>query len=799
MKQSGRLWFFLFFTALLGARFWQENRAFEKERALFPEPAKGLFQAWIAEEPEVLFQHGEGGHDTGRLGGFYQPFVGEVRAVAVLLGADGKSLPPVRARISFRLSPQNPQPLLSYGDTVEIQGKILPPPPAMNPGQFDYAHYLRTRGVAYVIYAAPGKWKKVEPPEVAASRTTAIGAAPRHDSLLKTNHGNFLIRWSCSLKRRCQDSIYGFLPFPENALLDGLLLGERGPLPSAMVEDFMATGTVHILAVSGMMTAFIAGLMFLVLRAAQAPRKAAAGLTILGVVFFIFMTGAHPPVCRAGLFSILALAAVLFERKIQGGVLLLTTVLVLGIAQPLVLEDLSFQISFLATAGLMVFSGPWMEKLSFLWEPAALLAVSTAAAQMSVWCLLIYFFNQLSIYSPLANLVIVPLALFATAAGLTAIAGGFLHPFLGKVFGAACWAPLKLLILLAGRMALWPGAQWVVASPNGIWTAAFHLLFLFLLFFYWPRPKPEKPSRDWVSREAFNAKGRRISSRVFGIFLLVSALGAGAEHLRSQPLRLAFLAVGHGNAVVLRPPQGGVFIFDGGKETTGPDRYNPVVAYLRHLGIQRVAGILDTHPDADHVGGLLNLLSAYPVSEAVVSPQAQADSEVYRRFTEAVQAKAVTFLKLKDGDRWAQTGPASVEILHPPGDFRPRVHADNNLSLVSLVSFGGLSAVLPGDIEKEGLLKLFQDHHPFPKVDWLMAPHHGRASGEPALCAAGFHPRFVVLSDGKDYPLARDQYGKGAPGSLVLSTAEEGAIEVEMNQDGKGRYRSFRRGDWKEF
>lgn len=116
-----------------------------------------------------------------------------------------------------------------------------------------------------------------------------------------------------------------------------------------------------------------------------------------------------------------------------------------------------------------------------------------------------------------------------------------------------------------------------------------------------------------------------------------------------------------------------------------------------------------------------------------------------------------------------------------------------------MVSFGGFHLILPGDLEKDGLMKLFKDNRPFPKVDWLMAPHHGRESGEPALCARGFKPRFVVLSDWRDYPDDHLVYQSMVPGAVVLSTAAEGCIEVEISPKGVGRYRTFLDDQWKPF
>ena len=791
---------------LLILRGLQAERDFEGQCCLFPEPQKGLFEAWVSEEPEVFFEHLPGSHATGRTGENYAPFVKEVRTVCTLLTYEGKTLPPIKVRCAFRFSGEEPQPVLSYGEVVRMDGKIQLPSPAQNPGQFDYAHYLKTKGVAYVMYLAPGKWGPFqdasschsEPPvgdEESMGKTKILRSAQDDNA----RHGSFFLRWSYGLKRWAEDSLYTYLPYPQNALLDGILLGERASLPDEMVESFFLTGTIHILAVSGMITAFLAGLFFTLFRALQFKRKWAAALTLVALLFFIFVTGAHPPVCRAGLFSALALLAVLWEKRVHSGALLLVTAFILLAVNPFVLEDLSFQISFLATAGLMVMASWMMEKLAWLWKPVAFLITSTTAAQLAVWVLIIFCFNQISLYSIFSNLLIVPLALFSAAAGVTLLAGAAIHPALGTLFGAACELPLKLLAFLAKGLAKLPWAEWVVASPPLPWVLAFHVLLLFTFLCYWPGHLPENPSESWKRRRAIFLKGRQIALGAWALFILGTGGVVLARSFSPQPLRVIFLSVGHGNAVVLRSPQGKVLVVDGGKETHGPDRYNLVVSYLRHEGVGRVEAVLDTHPDEDHVGGLVNLLWAYPVRTAYEGTQAQADTRVYERFKQAIRDRRVTLRTLREGDSLKELDPAQVTVLHPSDNYTPKLKADNNRSLVSLVSYGGVHFILPGDLEKDGLLKLFRDNRPFPKVDWLMAPHHGRRSGEPLLCAKGFEPRFVVLSDWRDYPEDHQIFQSQVPGAVIFSTAEEGAIEVEISSDGKGRYRGFREGKWKDF
>jgi beta-lactamase superfamily II metal-dependent hydrolase len=157
--------------------------------------------------------------------------------------------------------------------------------------------------------------------------------------------------------------------------------------------------------------------------------------------------------------------------------------------------------------------------------------------------------------------------------------------------------------------------------------------------------------------------------------------------------------------------------------------------------------------------------------------------------------KGVRDLRVGQGQLLPGLEPAQWDLVHPARGYHPRLHEDNNRSVVSLVTYGGFKLLLPGDLEKPGIEELLRKNPQLKPLDWLMAPHHGRDSGQPALCERGLDPGFVVLSDYRDYPDARDQYQSG--GTQVLSTAVDGAIEVELNADGTGRYRSYEDLRWK--
>jgi beta-lactamase superfamily II metal-dependent hydrolase len=185
------------------------------------------------------------------------------------------------------------------------------------------------------------------------------------------------------------------------------------------------------------------------------------------------------------------------------------------------------------------------------------------------------------------------------------------------------------------------------------------------------------------------------------------------------------------------------------------------------------------------------------VSTAYEGSQANSDSYIYQLYEATLRQKGIPVTGINEGESIGGLEPANWNVIHPMFRFHPCLHEDNNRSVVSFISYGGIRLVLPGDLEKPGLNEMFKNNPTLINVDWLMAPHHGRNSGEPILCEKRMYPRFVVLSDYRDYPDARQAYSSG--GATVFSTALNGAIEVEWNKNGTGQYRTYQKKQWEAF
>lgn len=752
----------LVFLSLGGLRALDARKQFARAIARFPAPVTGTFGGYVAEDPEVLFERVPGGHETGREGDRYVEYVERIRAVVVIQTLEGRPVPSFRARASFVQPKDGGGEVLSYGDSFEARGTLTRPPPALNPGQFDYAGYLRNRGVSHLLFVTPR----------AIRRGGVSPAASRFG------------RFSYSFKRRIEEVITRTLPYPENALMSGLLLGERASLSHEMLDAFNLTGTTHILAVSGMNTALIAALLFLGFRVLRAPRKAAALLSMGALGAYVVMTGAPPSVCRAGLFSGLALGAVVMERRPHAGVLLVLTAAILTAFSPFGLTDLSFQLSFLAVMGLAVISPPLLKRLSFLPSAIAVDLAATLGAQLAVWGLLIVEFNQFTTWALPANVLIAPLVGLATAGGFAALLAYALHPALGTLLAAGVEVPLRLITGITAHLARWPAAEFVIGTPSPGWVAAYHALLLFFFLAFWRRHVPAEPSDAWRATQRRFAIARRALGVVALLFAMAALGAAFLDALRPKPFRIAFLAVGHGSSTVLRSPRGEVLVVDGGKGTDGPARWNTLVRYLRHEGLGRVDVIVNTHPDEDHLGGLLDLVRVAPVGRAFQPEGSGSGTRTASEFHALLGAKGIPLVTLKRGDRPELLSGILTRVLHPPRGFRSKRGKENNRSLALRIEIPGeaplMEVTLPGDLEREGWDELARTSPP--KGGWLLAPHHGRASGEPVRAVSILAPQVLVVSDSKDHPELTGAWG---PEVRVLSLNRTGCVEVRLDREGR--------------
>ena len=253
-----------------------------------------------------------------------------------------------------------------------------------------------------------------------------------------------------SLRTQAYQTLQSLLPFPENELLAGILLGLDENIPSYLSEAYRVTGCAHILAISGFNIALIAGVITKFFRGILPYRKAAL-LSVMVISCYVFFVGAQPPVLRAGIMAIFSIPAYLIGRKVIGIHLLALTAASMAFFNPYLLWDASFQLSMCATFGIFMYTDFFTQKAdAFLQKkemPSKELipnfikdsVIITFAAQLATFPVLATQFQEISLISPLVNLLILPMQpALMTLGGMTLLVGLIFYP-IGRLLGLLAW------------------------------------------------------------------------------------------------------------------------------------------------------------------------------------------------------------------------------------------------------------------------------------------------------------------------------------------------------------------------
>jgi competence protein ComEC len=567
-----------------------------------------------------------------------------------------------------------------------------------NPGVFDHGVWLRRQGIHVTGSARADRLVILEEPRPP---------------------------WTIRVRRAALEAMHRVLPPVSAALMAGLLLGDRSTLPADVDENFRAAGVYHILAVSGFNVALVGGAVFALGRLVGGGRRGAALAAIAAVVGFAGVAGPEPSVLRAVVMAVLVLGAVILER--QAAVLNSLGLAALAIlaVRPHDLADPGFQLSFAATAGIVL--APIPRGLV-----TGALGVSLAA-QAAVLPVALWHFNQLSTLAPLANLAVVPLAAAATVLGLLAVAAGVLSAAVGALFLEAAWPVLLALRAVAALGAAVPGGLLHLPAPH--WSAVTAYVLALALGLAWWRWRETAPRRSGPAG-------------ALALVALAVALVLAAWPLLRPPdgrLRLTVLDVGQGDAIAVETPDGRAYLIDagpgGGYRLDAGERV--VAPYLWNRGILRLAGIFTTHADLDHAGGLASVLRHFPVARTA-PPR---------------------------GREWI--GGASLLPL-----TAPEPHRRGNAGVLALrLDHGAASFLLASDMDAATEARLVAAGAPL-AATVLKVAHHGSRHSSTAPFLARVSPALAVISVG-----ARNPYGHPAPETL-RRLAEVGARIYRTDRDG---------------
>lgn len=296
--------------------------------------------------------------------------------------------------------------------------------------------------------------------------------------------GNLVWRWLYQLKHYFLHIADQTMPEPASSLLAGLLLGVSATLPKQILDGFNAAGLTHIIALSGFNISIVAGAVLGLLR--WLPLSLRLAIAIIVIWLFVLLTGAAPSAVRAGLMGMIILSAGLFGRLSDISVSLVLSAALMVIANPKILfGDIGFQLSFLATVGIIYFSPFLINFNKTKFTIINNLIVPTLAALIMVTPILMVNFGRVSIIAPLTNVLVVPLVPLAMLLGFWAVVGGMIWPILGSVLGWIAWLPLRLIVAVAEYMKNLSWASVNLEVQTGWWFILYYLVITGILIWYY--------------------------------------------------------------------------------------------------------------------------------------------------------------------------------------------------------------------------------------------------------------------------------------------------------------------------
>lgn len=343
-----------------------------------------------------------------------------------------------------------------YNDTVRIKGLVDKPEAFLTDTDriFDYASYLGKDGVYYTMSYA---------------ETSILGK------------GRGFIRSLYSLKHRFLEKIYRIIPEPESGLLAGILFGQKDSLSESYEDQFRRVGLTHIVVLSGYNIALVIQLLLKIL--AFLPIKIRSAVAVLGIAAFALLVGGGPTVIRASIMAVFIVVADILGTQYNIKRALVIAAVVMVLINPKILYfDISFQLSFLATYGLIAFS-PWLENKFFSLPKTFAIrdsAVATIAAQIMVTPLILYRIGELSLISPLVNVLVLFAVPLAMLLGFSTAVVSFVSLTLTSITG--------ILTTYLLRYQLWIVDMFSSLSFASIVIPPFSFIFLiimYLLIFWW--------------------------------------------------------------------------------------------------------------------------------------------------------------------------------------------------------------------------------------------------------------------------------------------------------------------------
>jgi competence protein ComEC len=627
-----------------------------------------------------------------------------------------------------------------YGDRVRVQGYLQTP---FENEDFSYRDYLARQGVYSTLSCGYEDCAR----------------------LLLHDQGNPLLAWIYALRERSLEMVYRLFPDPEASLMAGILLGIETGIPADVERAFRDTGTAHIIAISGFNFAIVASL-FAVAFSRLLGRWRGMLAAFVGIALYAILAGASAAVVRAAIMGGLSVFARQIGRRQNGLNTLAFVAAVMALFDPHVLWDVGFQLSFMATLGLILYAEPLAQ--AFLNLATRRLPLTTAqrlagpvgeyflftlAAQLTTLPVVLYYFQRLSLISFIANPLILPPQPPVMILGGLAVLVGLVFQPLGQAAAYLAWP----FVVYTIRMVEWLASIPLAALSLGQFSPWMALAFYTLLF-TWTFAGPSLHA--WLGPRLGGLPSRAAALALPAAGLLTVFVWQAVLHAPDGRLHLTVLDVGSGDGFLIQTPGGRMLLIDGGQS---PNRLSDALGRRMPLASRRLDWLVVAAAGEEQLAALPRTLERFMPGNVLWSGPPVGTYSA-RQLRLALAQAQIPVTSALAGHSLDLGQGASLKVL-----------AVTRRGSILLLEWGNFYALLPVGLDFESMQEL-AGRRDLPTLSALLLADGGYASLNPAEWIARWRPGVVLLSVAAD-----DKDGRPDPETLE---AVEGYTLLRTDQHG---------------
>ncbi|MDE2215915.1 MAG: DNA internalization-related competence protein ComEC/Rec2 [Planctomycetota bacterium] len=649
---------------------------------------------------------------------------------------------------------------LVYGQRVELFGYAFLPKSPSNPGEFNYKNYLQR--------------------QMPSVRCLMTIVNTNNVKISGPYHINPLYSFVYTLNNLLNNTIYTNTFSNSAPLISSMLLGNRVDLSSETIDNFMKTGIIHFIAISGFNVGIVVFTVLLPLRFLGLNQTLSTIIVLLIVVLYAFLTGMNPPVLRASIMAVVFFGSFLVRRQwdITSGIF--TAIFFILLRNPSDFFNVGFQLSVLATMGIIYGTSKiegalfktalFVETLQVKAERGRLFFLKkylrkslcvSLAAWLATLPLTAYYFHLFTPFIAITNIMVFPLFWIIIVCGIVLLTLGMICPPMAVASAYLASKTDIVLESLVSAQASIPYSYFYVIGPSQTEIVIYYLFILLLLY------------RTYLSLNL-------VRIVIWGLLSANILIFSNILKFPSRSLMVTCLDVGHGGAIFIQFPNGRNILYDVGSWQNHDVGRHIVAPFLWNQNIKTIDLVILSHEHEDHWNGLPSIIERFHIKAIYSQPHLFA-SETGRMILTAIGKKHIRTAALFSGEAFKGFEPATVKILNP--SFSSKITTVNDSTCVLKIEYMGYSVLLCGDIQEKGIESLLSIPLEEIKSNILQVPHHGSFINNQEKFFNAIQPKYAFINSSDGITSYKTLNTLQKRHIITLQAHKEGAITFILNKN----------------